>query len=96
MRWSEELDLVLEEMRRVVAFMEWKSAWWIDQGHLRAGDSFLGPGESEGMMAYSMRQASMFLNMKRRCAASWGETIEYAKGCARYNANNVAGEELVS
>ncbi|KAJ7233660.1 hypothetical protein C8J57DRAFT_1576180 [Mycena rebaudengoi] len=31
MRWREEVDLLEEEMRRVVQFSMWRSEWWKDQ-----------------------------------------------------------------
>ncbi|KAG1721861.1 uncharacterized protein EDB91DRAFT_1210239 [Suillus paluster] len=27
-RWSEEVELLLEEMRRVIVFLKWQAAWW--------------------------------------------------------------------
>ncbi|KIK81650.1 hypothetical protein PAXRUDRAFT_155586, partial [Paxillus rubicundulus Ve08.2h10] len=34
-RWSEEISLLLEEMRHVIAFFEWKSVWWLEQSWRR-------------------------------------------------------------
>ncbi|KAF8069134.1 hypothetical protein FPV67DRAFT_1415501 [Lyophyllum atratum] len=31
MRWAEEVELVQEEMRRVLAFLSWKAGWWLEQ-----------------------------------------------------------------
>lgn len=30
--WAEELLLLVEEMRRVIVFLEWKANWWYAQG----------------------------------------------------------------
>ena len=32
-RWEEELLIIQEEMRRVLAFFEWKSLWWLEQAN---------------------------------------------------------------
>ncbi|KAF7965904.1 hypothetical protein HWV62_40977 [Athelia sp. TMB] len=54
MRWSEEVLLLREEMRRVQAFFEWHLHWWHEQAH-RLPD--LSPEASEGVAAYASRQA---------------------------------------
>ncbi|KAJ7573010.1 hypothetical protein C8J56DRAFT_1008492 [Mycena floridula] len=52
-RWSEELVLLIEEMRRVLATMTWQAAWWRAQ-RLRQD---IDPELKEGLWAYSERQA---------------------------------------
>ena len=32
-RWDEEVLIIQEEMRQVLAFFEWKSRWWLEQGN---------------------------------------------------------------
>ncbi|OJA20624.1 hypothetical protein AZE42_14183 [Rhizopogon vesiculosus] len=27
-RWSEEVELLLEEMQRVIEFLKWQAEWW--------------------------------------------------------------------
>jgi hypothetical protein len=34
MRWSEEVLLLREEMRRTLAFLEWHATWWETRGTL--------------------------------------------------------------
>jgi len=34
-RWDEEVQLVAEEMRRMLAFLEWKAGWWDRQGEVQ-------------------------------------------------------------
>jgi hypothetical protein len=34
--WCEEVDLLDEEMRRVLCFLDWKSAWWVKMGVARS------------------------------------------------------------
>jgi hypothetical protein len=97
MRWSEELDLVLEEMRRVCAFMVSRAVWWIDQARIME-ESRLRSGWSdesrEGSYAYARRQASMFQDISSRCSSSWASTISYAMTIPRYNEQHVPGAAL--
>ncbi|KIJ04400.1 hypothetical protein PAXINDRAFT_22314 [Paxillus involutus ATCC 200175] len=34
LRWEEEVELLDEEKRRIVAFFNWQAKWWIDQSNL--------------------------------------------------------------
>jgi hypothetical protein len=52
-RWSEEVLLLREEMRRV---LEWHPGWWAERKNLRVG---LSRDVQEGMTAYACKQAHM-------------------------------------
>jgi hypothetical protein len=98
MRWSEEVDLVMEEMRRVCAFLEWRANWWIDRAR-NMEESLAGGMESkaerlEGLYAYGRRQASMFRSMSARCATMWESTLSYASTLPRYNEHHAPGVAL--
>ena len=67
-RWSEELLIVQEEMRRVLAFLTWKSSWWIEEAHKRVTDD---PGVRDGIRAYANKQAVIQTRMAGRCAQHW-------------------------
>jgi hypothetical protein len=67
-RWSEEVTLVVEEMWRVLYFLEWKAAWWRSQGsHRDTGH----PELQEGLIAYSIKQAGIFEGLAIRFATLW-------------------------
>ncbi|KAG2143995.1 hypothetical protein BD769DRAFT_1383033 [Suillus cothurnatus] len=38
LRWSEEVELLREEMRRVLEFFTWQQAWWEEQGKACIGE----------------------------------------------------------
>ncbi|KAK7046798.1 CxC2 domain-containing protein [Favolaschia claudopus] len=67
-RWMEEVDLLREEMRRVLRFLAWRAAWWEERtvsarevrGDLRAG-----------LQAYAARQAAMARQIARRFKSAW-------------------------
>ncbi|KAG0704199.1 hypothetical protein DFH29DRAFT_873979 [Suillus ampliporus] len=60
-RWTEEVQLLLEEMRRVREFLSWHATWWDEQGGRRTG---LPDAESEGIKGYAKRQASLQRNLQ--------------------------------
>ncbi|KAJ7194344.1 hypothetical protein GGX14DRAFT_404795 [Mycena pura] len=54
-RWSEEVDLLEEEMRRIRAFLTWHSKWWMERAQcVWQADEV--PVTREGLQAYA-RQA---------------------------------------
>ena len=67
-RWSEELLIIQEEMRWVLAYHEWWAEWWLGQASCRQNTD---PSVSSGISAYAHKQASICLRMADRCAAYW-------------------------
>lgn len=67
-RWEEEETLLLEEMRRVVAFFTWRAAWWSDQVGRREGISVR---LDHGLAIYARRQAAVFEGLATRCGVRW-------------------------
>jgi hypothetical protein len=66
MRWSEEVVLLQEEMRRVLAFLRWQGHWWNEQ---QSRYSNLPTAAEEGMRAYALRQSEL----RRSLGLSFGE-----------------------
>ena len=60
--------IVQEEMRRVLAWFEWKATWWEAQATQRGNgnDDIL-----HGVSAYAFKQAAITLHIAARCAADW-------------------------
>jgi hypothetical protein len=56
MRWAEEVELLQEEMRRVLQFFWWQATWWDERGHQRVEED---AGCLEGIRAYAAKQASL-------------------------------------
>ncbi|KAG1901598.1 uncharacterized protein F5891DRAFT_1128045 [Suillus fuscotomentosus] len=61
--WEEEVQLLYEEMRRVLTFLEWQAGWWDTQGSRR---QFGSSAFTEGAVAYAHRQA-----MLRQSMSAW-------------------------
>ncbi|KAG1788974.1 uncharacterized protein HD556DRAFT_1311720 [Suillus plorans] len=67
-RWSEEVELLAEEMRRVLAFLEWQGSWWHQCTMLRSSEKTT---EQEGLQAYAYRQAALRSAMRTSFQARW-------------------------
>ncbi|KAJ7215151.1 hypothetical protein C8J57DRAFT_1440578 [Mycena rebaudengoi] len=70
LRWSEEVQLLEEEMRRIVQYLEWQANWWTMRVGLR--EDKIDERQQEGDRAYALRQASL----KRSLAASFAKKWE--------------------
>jgi hypothetical protein len=82
-RWQEEVLLVTEEMRRVIAFLDWKASWWRIQGPRRTD---VRDDIQAGLIAYAHRQADLMQHLAEGFAALWypilmdaGLQIEWAE-----------------
>ncbi|KAJ7511254.1 hypothetical protein B0H11DRAFT_2215093 [Mycena galericulata] len=56
-RWEEEVILLREEMRRVVRYLEWQSAWWESQAAVPEARNDISLETQHGMAAYARKQA---------------------------------------
>src|SRR5262245_22685731 len=74
MRWKEEVQLVQEEMRRVLAFLLWQSQWWMDK---RTAISTTSSDQLEGYVAYASRQAALRSKMRDHFIHMWRHVEEY-------------------
>lgn len=74
MRWSEEIILLQEEMRRVLAYHAWHARWWDSQSFRWSG---LSEEQTEGLAAYAHRQAKVYRDMRSVCERAWRYTAQY-------------------
>ena len=68
-RWREELDLLQEEMRRVIAFLEWKSSSWAGRVGSRSGSVTV--DIQHGIDSYARKQASIYRGLAVSLARQW-------------------------
>jgi hypothetical protein len=69
-RWTEEVDLLEQEMDRVGRFLRWKETWWMeiqDQRPSVLEDSIL----SKGFTAYARRQSEIQRHLRLRFEGNW-------------------------
>ncbi|KAG1722176.1 uncharacterized protein EDB91DRAFT_1240244 [Suillus paluster] len=74
MHWAEEVELLKEEMRRILQFLEWDAQRWDEQG-LENTLEDAGEDEREGRMAYAKRQASLRRMLAESFKTSWTDTL---------------------
>ena len=67
-RWHEEVQLVKEEMRCVLAFLKWKAVWWTKEGG-RVLD--IQPDIADGIRAYAAKQAHINRALARSFRIRW-------------------------
>jgi hypothetical protein len=76
-RWKEEVELLVEEMRRTLAYLQWKAASWRD--HLEHIPLIAGNGNdpvlASGLAAYAEEQAAVSEAIARDFAGKWAPTI---------------------
>ncbi|KAJ6518389.1 hypothetical protein DFH09DRAFT_1331989 [Mycena vulgaris] len=68
LRWSEEVDLLEEEMRRIQQFLMWRFDWWLEKVGVRGLED--GP-QAEGETVYAVRQAGLQADLCARFADQW-------------------------
>lgn len=72
-RWSEEVELLQEEMRRVVMFLEWRARDWLTKVDARRGNS--ASDIQSGLGAYARKQAAIYHNLAISFAKLWHPTL---------------------
>ena len=73
-RWTEEVELLQEEMRRVVMFLEWRSKDWLAK--VDAHGDTPAPDVRSGLNAYAKKQAAVYHNLAVSFTKLWYPTLE--------------------
>jgi hypothetical protein len=99
-RWTEEVNLLKEEMRRVVAAHEYKVGWWTQRcdGTGRVWPSI---DHEEGARAYASEHAAMHEDLIAHCQLVWGRErkmptapIERTDGVDSDSSEDVVEEDI--
>ncbi|KAG6849154.1 hypothetical protein H0H93_010910 [Arthromyces matolae] len=70
MRWSEEVELLQEEMRRILEFLLWDGNRWISRVSAHTeGDTLV----QEGRAAYAQSQAAVRFDLRQKFERLWSE-----------------------
>ncbi|KAF8209905.1 hypothetical protein K438DRAFT_1496867, partial [Mycena galopus ATCC 62051] len=67
-RWTEDVDLLEEEMRRILVFPQWRADWWQEQKDRRTEEEV---EMVEGFIAYAECQATIQETTKARFTNDW-------------------------
>ena len=68
MRFSEEVELLLEEIRRVLQFFEWQESWWLAKAERQNDMSSM---QGEGSQAYALRQVTLRADLRKHFSHMW-------------------------
>lgn len=75
-RWSEEVELICEEMRRAITYCTWKANWWQSRAGQRPDAS---PEVREGLRAYALQHAQEEKALAARWSTGWKPALDAAK-----------------
>ncbi|KAJ7053673.1 hypothetical protein C8F01DRAFT_1374953 [Mycena amicta] len=103
LRWTEELDLLEEEMRRIDQFLAWRADWWDSRVGLKhaaapkstsvsADESVAAVIQAEGESAYAHRQAVLQRNLRTSFEKEWSELPRFIAE-ARRRAGTLAADD---
>lgn len=71
-RWEEELRLLREEMRRVLATFTWTASWWDSKVPYSVRD----PAVTEGLRAYAIEHADMYRELRVQFDSQWRDVLD--------------------
>jgi hypothetical protein len=75
MHWAEEVELLKEEMWRILQFFEWRAQCWDERGLEDALHNVVDDDEHKGLFAYAKRQASLCQRLTESFRTSWTDTL---------------------
>ena len=74
-RFEEEVELIVEEMRRTLLFFKWTVSHWEERGEARVGEPTDGD-TAAGIKAYAVRQAALYRRLVDVFIHDWYECLE--------------------
>ena len=75
-RYEEEVQLIVEEMRRTLAFFNWLACRWDSWATASAGCPSVGGRTKAGISAYAHKQASVYRKLIVLFVSEWWECLE--------------------
>jgi hypothetical protein len=76
MRFTEEVELLEEEMAHVLQYLEWQEGWWRARG-LCLGWEGIPKANTEGLHAYAERQAALRRSLREHFTTLWKDVPFY-------------------
>jgi hypothetical protein len=78
MRFREEVELLTEEMSRVLRFLTWQEQWWKARGRLDVHRPVTAMN-AEGLHAYAERQAALRCSLREHFSKMWSDIPQYVE-----------------
>ncbi|KAJ7059373.1 hypothetical protein C8F01DRAFT_1255075 [Mycena amicta] len=72
-RWDEEVELLREEMKRVLRYLRWEQEQWRARAETTRSD--VDAETAAGLKAYALRQVSVHRRLSESFFAEWGKTV---------------------
>ncbi|TFK46468.1 hypothetical protein OE88DRAFT_1714953 [Heliocybe sulcata] len=88
-RWREEVQLLEEEMRRAVAYLEWKANWWRSQAYRRV-DTGVPQDVQHGLAAYAFKQAGVMDGLAVQFASHWLPVLKANKVFPKWGEGHIS------
>lgn len=79
MRFTEEVQLLQEEMERTLRFFKWQESRWASNSQLIKNRMTISPMRAEGLQAYAERQAALRSALHNRFQYLWRNVSIYIK-----------------
>ncbi|KAJ7178517.1 hypothetical protein C8R43DRAFT_871571 [Mycena crocata] len=71
-RWEEEVQLLQEEMRRTLRYLDWQATWWEERVNPRSQAS---REVRVGLQAYALKQAALHRRLKAHFKSQWDAKV---------------------
>lgn len=82
-RWGEEIQLLLEEMQRILLFLDWQARQWDERTGARVPQR---PEDIEGVVAYAKKQVFIRCSLSKSFKEKWRQVpVSMALGDDRYD-----------
>ncbi|KAF8069148.1 hypothetical protein FPV67DRAFT_1448949 [Lyophyllum atratum] len=91
MRFSEEIDLLSEEMQRVLRFFKWQQEWWKAKGKYWSNSAAGSTPHGEGLLAYAEHQAAIREALSARFTMLWLPVPSYIQQARERIASAASG-----
>lgn len=92
-RWTEEVELVYEEMRRTIEYCRWRAKWWESQSAIRKDVS---PELADGLSVYALEHADLESRMERDLESRWEAIRSRARALMDSNFEEKTGDDTGS
>jgi hypothetical protein len=77
-RWEEEVELLREEMRRVLRYLTWETETWEARAAATAARVDIAEDARSGLRGYALAQAACFLELATHLRTGWSVSVDEA------------------
>ena len=75
-RFGEEVELVLEEMRRTQRYFAWRCSWWLQREDVQTIGGCNSELITSGRRAYARKQVSIYTRLASKFVGTWERELE--------------------